>query len=175
MAAVSNTDASYLNTSSAASTSTTKTKPAGGTLGKDEFLQLLVMQMQYQDPLEPQDNGEYIAQLAQFSALEQMTNLNSSMGNLMTVIDTMGTNAAVSQASSLIGKEITWDVNANWSALGVEVPDGIATSYKSSSVKSVTLNGGVPFLVMEDDTIVSLSAVTDIAEKGASDSTTSGS
>ena len=44
-------------------------------LGKDAFLQLLVTQMQYQDPLDPQDNGEYLAQLAQFSALEQMTNV----------------------------------------------------------------------------------------------------
>jgi len=45
-------------------------------LGRDAFLQLLVLQMQNQDPLEPVDNTEMIAQLAQFSALEQMTELN---------------------------------------------------------------------------------------------------
>lgn len=47
-------------------------------LGKDTFLQLLVMQMQNQDPLEPVDNSEMLAQLAQFSALEAQTNLNKN-------------------------------------------------------------------------------------------------
>jgi len=50
---------------------------AGGTLGKDEFLKLLVLQMQNQDPMNPMDNTDMIAQLAQFSALEQMQNLNN--------------------------------------------------------------------------------------------------
>ncbi len=49
----------------------------GGALGKEEFLKLLVTQMQNQDPLNPLDNTEMIAQLAQFSALEQMQNLNT--------------------------------------------------------------------------------------------------
>lgn len=52
---------------------------AGGALDKDAFLQLLVAQMQYQDPLEPTDNTEYISQLATFSSLEEMQNLNQSM------------------------------------------------------------------------------------------------
>ena len=46
-------------------------------LGKDEFLGLLVTQMQYQDPLEPTNDTEFIAQMAQFSSLEQMQNLNT--------------------------------------------------------------------------------------------------
>ena len=54
---------------------------AGGELGKDEFLTLLVTQMQNQDPLNPMDNTEMIAQLAQFSSLEQMQNLNESFTN----------------------------------------------------------------------------------------------
>ncbi|NLM52724.1 MAG: flagellar hook capping protein [Firmicutes bacterium] len=52
-------------------------------LGKDAFLQLLVTQLRYQDPLNPQDNGAFIAQMAQFSALEQMQNLNKSMEQLL--------------------------------------------------------------------------------------------
>ena len=49
-------------------------RAVGGELGKDEFLQLLVCQMKNQDPLEPEKDTQFIAQLAQFSALEQMQN-----------------------------------------------------------------------------------------------------
>ncbi|HHX74342.1 MAG TPA: flagellar hook capping protein [Firmicutes bacterium] len=52
-------------------------------LGKDAFLQLMVTQMRYQDPLSPQDNSAFLAQLAQFSALEQMQNLNSTVEKLL--------------------------------------------------------------------------------------------
>lgn len=51
----------------------------GGQMGKDQFLTLLITQLQSQDPLKPMDNTEMIAQLAQFSALEQMQNLNSKV------------------------------------------------------------------------------------------------
>ena len=50
--------------------SQTQANKDNSALGKDAFLQLLVTQMKYQDPLDPQDNGEYLAQLAQFSALD---------------------------------------------------------------------------------------------------------
>ena len=60
-------------------TSTDTTPKDGSTLDKDAFLQLLVAQMKYQDPLEPTSNTEYIAQLATFSELEEMQNLSASM------------------------------------------------------------------------------------------------
>jgi flagellar basal-body rod modification protein FlgD len=59
-------------TQAAADTNSRKVK---GELGKDDFLQLLVTQMRYQDPLKPMEDKEFIAQLAQFSALEQMMNV----------------------------------------------------------------------------------------------------
>ena len=51
-------------------------------LDRDAFLQLLVTQMQHQDPLEPMDNSQMVSELAQFSSLEQMENLNSSFESL---------------------------------------------------------------------------------------------
>jgi flagellar basal-body rod modification protein FlgD len=61
-------------------------------LGKDDFLKLLVTQLRYQNPLEPMDNKEYIAQLTQFSSLEQMQNLNMQMANI-SAISTIGKTA----------------------------------------------------------------------------------
>lgn len=61
-------------------------------LGKDEFLKLMVCQLSNQDPLNPQEDTAFIAQLAQFSALEQMTNMNQTLMN--------------TSAYSLVGKEV---------------------------------------------------------------------
>ena len=49
-----------------------------GVLGKDDFLQLLITQLQHQDPMNPASDTEFIAQVAQFSSLEQMQNMNSA-------------------------------------------------------------------------------------------------
>lgn len=53
-----------------------------GELDKHAFLELLVTQLRYQDPLNPKDNGEFLAQMAQFTALEQMQNLNAGVDRL---------------------------------------------------------------------------------------------
>lgn len=53
---------------------------SGGQMGKEEFLQLLVAQMSNQDPLNPAQGSEYVAQLAQFSSVEQLISLNGSIG-----------------------------------------------------------------------------------------------
>jgi flagellar basal-body rod modification protein FlgD len=51
-------------------------------LGRDAFLQLLVAQMSHQNPLQPQTDGEFIAQLAQFSSLEQLTTMNTTLARM---------------------------------------------------------------------------------------------
>jgi len=85
------------------------------TLGKDEFLQLLVTQLKYQDPLNPMENQEFIAQSAQFSALEQMQNMNKTLeeglGQLKQTQEDLliSFNSWQSMASGLdlVGKEIS--------------------------------------------------------------------
>ncbi len=81
---------------------TTKTDEKS-TLGQDEFLTLLVAQLQNQDPMNPTDATEFTAQLAQYSQLEQLFNLNESMDQLAEAQN----NSERISALSLIGKEIT--------------------------------------------------------------------
>lgn len=71
-------------------------------LGKDEFLKLLVAQLNNQDPLSPQENGEFIAQMAQFSTVEGIGNLNTSMEEMLS--SSQSTQAL--QASSLVGRKV---------------------------------------------------------------------
>ncbi|TBU93918.1 flagellar hook assembly protein FlgD [Phytopseudomonas dryadis] len=71
-------------------------------LGKNEFLNLLVAQLNNQNPLEPQGNGEFIAQLAQFSTVEGVEKLNSSM---QTILSGYQSSQAL-QASSLVGRKV---------------------------------------------------------------------
>jgi len=73
-------------TTHAQNSSTELTKNTQGTdgLGRDAFLQLLTTQLQHQDPTQPQDDGQFIAQLAQFSSLEQLTAMRQSLDGLST-------------------------------------------------------------------------------------------
>ena len=72
-------------TNSADSSTTTDVKR--DSLGKDAFLQLLVTQLQHQDPTKPQADGEVIAQLAQFRSLEKLTQIATSIADLNARVD----------------------------------------------------------------------------------------
>lgn len=79
-------------------------------LDKDAFMQLLVTQLRYQDPLNPMDNQEFMAQMAQFSALEQMMNMSSSMEKsnahalIGKVVEASYTDPASNQMEMVMGK-----------------------------------------------------------------------
>ena len=72
-------------------------------LGKDQFLQLLITQLRYQDPISPVDDKEFIAQMAQFGSLEQMQNLNTNMSEMMLAQQKL---TSLGQATQMIGKSV---------------------------------------------------------------------
>lgn len=107
-------------------TGSKKTKRNTGELGKDEFINLLVTQLQYQDPLNPQDDTQFIAQMAQFSALEQMQNLNSSY--------------SATKAFGMIGKLVSANLSDDSGSMSSIV--GEVASVKMKSGKAfVVVNG----------------------------------
>ena len=84
--------------SSNSSKDSSKNQNIDSGLGQNAFLQLLVTQLQHQDPLQPQDDTQFLAQLAQFTSLEQLTNINTSLQQLVTLAG--GTPSTSSTGSS---------------------------------------------------------------------------
>lgn len=95
-------------------------------LGKEQFLQLLVTQLQNQDPLNPMEDQEFIAQMAQFSSLEQLMNLNTSMEGLTDATN----NQQMFSATNYIGKYVT--------AVGNVVGKTSTTNADGTTVSEVT-------------------------------------
>lgn len=118
-------------------------------LGKEAFLQLLVTQLQNQDPLDPQDNSSYIAELAQFSSLEQMTNVVKSLEDMSKVVSNIDTSVLVGQLSGMIGMNIDWVETINEAD-----EEGNPISHEEAMtgvVTGVTIVEGVPSIVAEKD------------------------
>ena len=76
-------------------------------LGKDDFLQLLTTQLKNQDPMNPMEDMDFIGQMAEFSSLEQMLNLNSSVEKINTAL----TNNTTTQAMMFLGTNVTAEVD----------------------------------------------------------------
>jgi len=99
------------------------------TLDKDAFLQLFVTQLQNQDPTSPQDTSEFIAQMAQFTMLEQLTNMNEEIAQLKL-------SQEMSQASALIGHQVKITSDGNEISGQVEkvtVTNGVVNVYVSGT------------------------------------------
>lgn len=116
-----------------------ETKTSNSSLDKDAFLQLLVAQMKYQDPLEPTSNTEYISQLATFSELEEMQNLTSGM--------------TLQRASSLVGQYVF-----------MRVTDSSGnTSFPEGTVDYVVYENNKAYLSI-DETLYSIDDLDTIAD-----------
>ncbi|MGE7841840.1 flagellar hook assembly protein FlgD [Lysinibacillus sp. NPDC093712] len=84
---------------------TAPTKQTGNSeLGKDAFLKLLITQLQHQDPTNPMDDRDFIAQMAQFSSLEQMQNMTKTMESLLMSQQ----QTQLMNYTSFVGKEVKW-------------------------------------------------------------------
>lgn len=108
-------------------------------MGKDQFLKILITQLQNQDPMQPMQDKEFIAQMAQFTSVEQLMNISTQLTSL---------NQSLGSASNLIGKEITWT-------------DSTTLLPKSGTVSSIIVSSGVNYAVVGDQKIA-LSDVTKI-------------
>lgn len=109
------------------------TSGSNQTLNASDFLQLLTTELQNQDPTQPMDDTQSVAQLAQFSALQATNELNSSFQNFQS-------NFGVLQSSSLIGKNVTVDVSDS---------SGNSSSV-SGTVSAIQVQNGQPYFTMNN-------------------------
>jgi flagellar basal-body rod modification protein FlgD len=98
---------SQIQSASAATQAASAAKDSNSALGKDAFLKLLTTQLQYQDPTQPMDNTAMVAQLAQFSSLEQMSDVNTNLTKMLTAQGT----ALETTAAGLVGKTAVFSTN----------------------------------------------------------------
>lgn len=117
------------------------TRETSSTLDKDAFLRLFVEQLKNQDPMSPQDSSQFMAQMAQFSMLEQLTNLSDGM-------DQLNQSQEITEASVLLGKQVT-----------VETTDGPV----SGPVEKITIDeNGIKLLINGNS--YDLESVTEISQ-----------
>ncbi|MBI4530647.1 MAG: flagellar hook assembly protein FlgD [Candidatus Latescibacteria bacterium] len=147
-------------TSSTSTQDTTKPKgqDLGQVLGKDEFLKLLLTQVKNQDPLNPLEDKEFVAQLAQFSSLEQLQNVNSILK------DSLGTNASLTRtmnttaATALVGKNVA--IRTDSIDFRGKGDVDIAYSTNTGAVRAV-------IQVVKDDNTIVRTIETDTPEEGS--------
>lgn len=121
---------------------TTQRSTGSDTLGKDDFLKILMTQLQNQDPLNPMQDKDFIAQMATFTSLEQMTNMNKSITSLVSAQEQ---NQLISY-SQFIGKEVSWHKLT-------ESGDGSSVIEQGTGkIASLKFTDGVATFLLEDGT-----------------------
>ena len=164
------TEITNLQNQTAFTQSNTTDRKTSSTNDSSMILNLMLQQLKNQDPTQPTDNTEWLSQLAQYSSLEQMTQMNTGLTNCMNYISAMykdmAMNAEITQTLSMVGKEVT-----------ITVPD------ENDSTKTTEITGKVTEANFKDGTgkvkvngeYYSISNITSIREsgKGTSDTTKS--
>ena len=131
-------------------------RTASSSLGKDDFLKLLMTQLQNQDPSKPMEDTQFIAQMAQFSSLEQMTNLNSTFGKF---IEQQQQTQLISY-NQFIGKEITWHKLNDLKDGTTEIEEG------TGKVGSIQFKENRILFILEDGTKLEPANVSKVNESG---------
>ena len=141
-------------------------------LDKNAFLKLLITQLENQDPLDPQENSEFVAEMAQFSSLEQMTNMNDSLSKINTIVSNMDTSLLVGQLSGMIGKGVDWTETTN--SADEEGKPVVNKENFQGVITGVTISDGVSKVIVESGgknyyvDISDISKVYDIVEETSS-------
>jgi flagellar basal-body rod modification protein FlgD len=142
------------------SSSTSSSQLPAATLTQQDFLSILLTQLQFQDPLKPMDDEEFVAQLAQFSALEVNTEESAKLDSLISF-------NSINQGINLLGRTVT--VSSSQSGLsGSQAASGVVTA--------VDFSTGEPLLTVTTSTntltSVGLSSVTQVLTPTSTSSTT---
>ncbi|AKP74206.1 Basal-body rod modification protein FlgD (plasmid) [Piscirickettsia salmonis] len=108
-------------------------------LGQDDFLKLLTTQLKHQDPMQPQENGEFLAQMAQFSTVDGINSINDAVGSL--VAELKSTTAL--QASALVGRSVLAESDKGLLIEGEEFKADIEVPKNAKEVKvNIFTDGG---------------------------------
>jgi flagellar basal-body rod modification protein FlgD len=131
------TTTSTSSTSSSSTSSSDSTEDTNADISKEEFLQLMITQLKYQDPLDPTDSVDYSAQLAQFSSLEQLTNLNDNMTTFIEANYALTQSVYNTMTTNLIGKEakISGNELTNTGQDDITIGFNLSGSPKSTTIK----------------------------------------
>ncbi|MFS0656019.1 flagellar hook assembly protein FlgD [Bacillus sp. 179-C3.3 HS] len=142
---------SMLRTNATTTDTSSKETKKTDTLGRDQFLKILLTQLQNQDPTNPIDDREFVTQLATFSSLEQQMNMNESITKLNTLM------------STFVAHQDPFTTYVGW--IGKEVVGEQDGKEVSGTVKSVKNIKNEYFLYLEDGTKISPWDVTTVGEK----------
>lgn len=112
-------------------------------MGKDDFLKLFVCQLKNQNPLKPMDSTEFTSQLAQFSSLEQLHNINDNLKDIVAYQSSLNNGLS----AGFIGRQVSWG------------------SGQSGTVMGVSFDDGVTYLVTDDGQRVALGEINEIYAK----------
>jgi flagellar basal-body rod modification protein FlgD len=139
-----------VDTTAASKTNSTSSDDFGAGMGKDTFLKLLVAQLKYQNPLSPTDSDQYMAQMAQFTQVEKLADIQKSQTDLLNWQRTVA-------GQGMIGKQVT-----------ATPSDG--TGQVDGRVVGLKLTDTGPRLVLDNGLTVSVDEVTDVEDGSSSSS-----